>query len=255
MTTATAHDEDWPVETTREIGRVVMAPSVPDGYGLFYTTLDFAGMLRGEDLDRLVRFIASRWGEKVGLTTCTQVHGTELAFAQNPPTPWRELGECDAIWTDRPGVALGIKIADCLPVTIIDAQNRVVANVHSGWRGAADGIVAQTVTELRRLSNFSPDRAVAWLGPAIRECCFEVGEEVVDAFAARWGEVGDCVVRNRGERPYFDLARLTRRVLAEQGIDRVIDAGLCTRCDGSIFHSYRRDRGRSGRILAIAIQA
>ncbi|MGH9458548.1 MAG: polyphenol oxidase family protein [Thermoanaerobaculia bacterium] len=251
MTTAT----EWRVEATPELGRVVVAPGVPEGYGLFYTTVDYGGRLRGEELDALVRFLEARWGEGIGLATCTQVHGTAIAFAQDPPTPWRELGECDALWSDRPRVALGIKVADCLPVTIVDPSSRVAANVHSGWRGAAADIVGRTIAELERLSNFSAAHAAAWLGPAIRACCFEVGEEVVDAFANRYRDVTECVDRSRGERPYFDVARLTRRLLAEHGVTRVLDSGLCTRCGEALFHSYRRDRAAGGRILAITVQA
>lgn len=250
-------DSDWPVETTEEIGRIVLPPDVPDGYGLLYTTVDFSGRLGSEDRDALTRMVRRKWGAEIGLATCTQVHGTDVVFALNPPRDWRELGECDALWTDRPHVALGIKVADCLPVTLIDPDHRVAANLHSGWRGAAAGITDRTVAELHRLSSFSADSARAWLGPSIRGCCFEVGEEVVDAFANRYGNVEDCVDRTRGERPHFDLVRMTRRVLAESGIgeERIVDSGLCTRCEPPTFHSYRRDRANTGRVLAIVVQA
>lgn len=250
-------DSGWISETTEEIGRIVLAPDVPDGYGLLYTTIDFSGRLRGEDLDALTRLLRRKWGSAIGLATCTQVHGTEIVFATNPPTDWRETGECDALWTDRPHVALGIKVADCLPVTLIDPEHGVVANLHSGWRGAAAGITDRTIAEIQRLSSFSVETARAWLGPSIRGCCFEVGEEVVDAFAQRYGNVDDCIDRTRGERPYLDLVRLTRRVLAGSGIaeERIADSGLCTRCEPASFHSYRRDRAASGRVLAIAVQA
>ncbi len=248
---------DWLIETTPEVGRVVVAPDVPDGYGLLYTTVDFSGRLAGEDLDALTELVERRWGRGIGLVTCRQVHGTDVVFAQNPPTPWREVGRCDAIWSDRPKVAIGIKVADCLPVTIADPAHGVIANVHSGWRGASEAIVPRTLAEMGRLSAFSTAGARAWLGPSIRSCCFEVGPEVVEAFESRYGDVTDCVVPGKAARPHFDLVRLTRRLLAGAGLSpgAVIDSGLCTRCEGSIFHSWRRDGTASGRVLAIAVQA
>lgn len=250
-------DSGWITETTEEIGRVVFAPGVPDGYGLLYTTIDFSGLLGDEDRDALTRLLRRKWGAEIGLATCTQVHGTDVVFATNPARDWREVGECDALWTDRPHVALGIKVADCLPVTLIDPEHRVAANLHCGWRGAAAGIADRTVAELQRLSSFSAGSARAWLGPSIRGCCFEVGDEVVESFTKRYGNVDDCVDRTRGERPYFDLVRMARRVLVEAGIEheRIADSGLCTRCEPAAFHSYRRDRAASGRVLAIVVQA
>jgi YfiH family protein len=247
----------WPIETTTEIGRILAAPDVPPGFGLVYSTLDFAGRLAGEDLDALTAFIDRRWGAGIGLVTCTQVHGTDVVFAQNPASSWRDVGTCDAIWSDRPRVAIGIKVADCLPVTIIDSEHGVMANVHSGWRGASSGIVTRTLEAMQRLSTFSAAAARVWLGPSIRACCFEVGADVVDAFRSRYGDVTDCLVPGGGARPHFDLVRHTTRILKEAGIprSRVIDSGVCTRCEGSIFHSWRRDRAAAGRVLAIAVQA
>ena len=247
----------WTTHHSDSLGRLVIAPEVPDGYGLFYTTLDFGGRLAGRDLEALQLFVAGRWGSEVVLATCTQVHGTAIARASAPLEKWSELGECDALWSDREDVAIGIKIADCLPVTIIDASHGVTVNLHSGWRGAAAGIVPRALEAVRSESSFSAAESRAWLGPSIRQCCFEVGEEVVGAFESRYGSVEEFVDRSRGEKPHLDLAGLTRRVLMAEGVpgSAIHDSGLCTRCEGSIFHSYRRDGGKSGRVLAIAVRA
>ncbi|HSN69040.1 MAG TPA: polyphenol oxidase family protein [Thermoanaerobaculia bacterium] len=247
----------WPTEITPELGRIVQAPDVPPGFGLFYTTVDFSGRLAGEDLDALTAHLERRWGAGIGLVTCTQVHGADAVFAQDPPDGWREVGRCDAIWSDRPNVAIGIKVADCLPVTIIDPAHGVLANIHSGWRGAAEAIVGSTLEAMKRLSRFSLETARVWLGPSIRSCCFEVGEEVVAAMSARYGDVTDCLAPGREDRPHFDLARLTGRILTGAGLPAgsLYDSGICTRCEGSIFHSWRRDRAAAGRVLAVAVQA
>src|SRR5262249_47968226 len=155
-------------------------------------------------------------------------------------------GECDALFTAERGVALGIKVADCLPVSLCDPVHRVIANIHSGWRGAVQNITAEMLDTLARDTAFDPAAAWAYLGPSIRVCCFEVGEEVAVRFDERW------IDRTRGAKPHVDLVRMTEELLRARGVARVIDTGFCTRCDPR-FHSYRRDK-KSGRNLAIAAQ-
>jgi YfiH family protein len=155
---------------------------------------------------------------------------------------------CDALYTPHRAIALGIKTADCLPVSLCDPAHRVIANIHSGWRGTAQDITAATLDTLARETAFEPRDAYAYLGPSIRVCCFEVGEEVAAQFDARW------IDRGRGAKPHVDLVAMTEAVLRERGVANVIDTGLCTRCGAQpLFHSYRRDK-RSGRNLAIVAQ-
>jgi len=234
----------WKIEQT-EIGRIVVPPSLPDGFGLFYTTVDFDGRLQGDAGARLIRIVRERFGLDATLTTCTQVHGKNVVHAQTAG----ECDSCDGLWSSDRGTALGIKVADCLPVTIADMSRGVIANVHSGWRGAVQKITAAAIDAIGGVSA----TAQAWLGPSIRVCCFEVGEEVVDQFRESYAEAETFVDRG-GAKPHIDLPRLTAALLVERGFAAVNihDSGLCTRCDGSIFHSYRRDGGRGGRNLAIA---
>jgi YfiH family protein len=237
----------WGIEQT-EIGRIVVPPSLPDGFGLFYTTVDFEGRLNPDAAATLMRIVRERFGIEAVLATCVQVHGRNVVRAHAEKN-WRECDSCDGLWSSDRGAALGIKIADCLPVTIADMSRGVIANVHSGWRGAVQKITAEAIDAI---GGVSPG-AQAWLGPSIRVCCFEVGEEVVDQFRASYAEAERFVNRG-GVKPHIDLPALTTALLTERGIaaENIHDSGLCTRCDGSIFHSYRRDAGRGGRNLAVA---
>ena len=235
------------------LGRIVVPDRVPAGFALFYTTSDFDGRLNGgheSSMTGIVAVIRERFGLDAMLATCSQVHGRRVERARREDG-WRECDGCDALWSNDPGVAIAIKGADCLPVTIIDDSSGVIANIHSGWRGAAQRITDETVAALRSSSSFSADRAFVFLGPSIRACCFEVGEEVVEQFAASYPGVEQYVERSR-TRPHLDIAGLTAGRLAALGFrpEHVLDSGLCTRCEGSIFHSYRRD-GPGGRNLAV----
>jgi YfiH family protein len=240
----------WANEQTG-FGRIVVPPSLPDGLALFYTTTDSEGRLDQDAAARLMDIVRDRFGVGATLTTCTQVHGKRAVRAVNDER-WRECDSCDALWSSTPGTALGIKVADCLPVTIADMDHGVIANIHSGWRGAVQRITAETLDILSRETPFEPAAAQAWLGPSIRVCCFEVGEEVVDDLWASYGDTEAFVDRSMA-KPHIDLAALTTALLIERGFapDAIHDSGLCTRCEGSIFHSYRRDAKRGGRNLAI----
>ena len=240
----------WAIEQTG-IGRIVIPPSLPEGLALFYTTIDFDGRLTDGVAGQLMRIVRDRFGIDATLATCTQVHGKSVVHAPADKR-WRECDSCDALWSSAAGTALGIKVADCLPVSIADMEHGVIANIHSGWRGAVQRITAETLDVLERETPFDAAAAQAWLGPSIRACCFEVGEEVVDELRTSHDDVEAFVDRSR-TKPHVDLPGLTAALLVERGFapGSVHDSGLCTRCDGSIFHSYRRDARRGGRNLAI----
>jgi len=205
------------------IGRIVVPPGVPDGFRLFYTTIDYDGGIVPELID-------------APIAECRQVHGAAVRCAARAS----DAPQCDALWTAEKHLALAIKVADCLPVSLIDAAHGVIANIHSGWRGTVQGIAGATLDA----APLDPAATTAWLGPTIRVCCFEVGEEVALQFDERF------VDRSRGAKPHVDIALAVADLLHRRGVANVIDTGLCTRCQGSMFHSYRRDK-RSGRNLAI----
>lgn len=235
---------NWTIEHT-DIGRIVVPPRVPDGFAVFCTTRDYPGKILPHELTALIR---ERFNLEVTLATCLQTHSATVQRVRREDE-WRECDACDALFTDETGVALVVKIADCLPVTILDPEHAVLANVHSGWRGAAQNITGATLDALARDTTFDADAALAFLGPSIRSCCFEVGDEVAGQFPERF-------VDRSGEKAHVDLPAFTADLLLARGFSpkRVFDSGLCTRCEGSIFHSYRRDRDGRGRNLTVVAQ-
>jgi YfiH family protein len=241
----------WLLEDSA-VGSVAIPPHLPPGYAVFCTTSAFRGT--APFADDLVRVVRERFSLDTTLTTCSQVHGATVTKATGGPA-WRECDSCDALWSDRKQTALGIKVADCLPVTMIDPVHSVIANVHSGWRGAVQRVTAATVETLERETAFVASSALAYLGPSIRTCCFEVGEEVVTEFASVYDDVERHVDRSY-TKPHIDLVGLTAELLRHRGFadDRIFDSGLCTRCEGSVFHSYRRDRKGGGRNLQVVAQ-
>jgi hypothetical protein len=246
--------QGWTIEQSA-VGRIAVPSSLPSGLALFTTTIDFPGRLDDERAAQLLAALRDWFGVDASLATGLQVHGAQLArIGSQLPGGWREEDSCDALATRERRLALGVKVADCLPVTLFDGHAGVVAGIHSGWRGAAAAIVPSTIERLALDDAFEPTRAVAFLGPSIRVCCFEVGEEVVEALGAAFGDVERHVDRARGPKPHFDLPGLTRQLLLGTGFGAgaIDDSELCTRCEGSIFHSFRRDGAAAGRNLSIA---
>lgn len=237
----------WHIEQS-SLGRIAVPPDVPRGFAVFCTTADFEGRLTEPIAKRITTVVHERAGIETTLTTCTQVHSATVRRAQRE-MQWRECDSCDALWSEEKHVALGIKIADCLPVSILDSGRGVIANVHSGWRGAVQGITAETVDAIARATDFDAHDAYAYLGPSIRVCCFEVGEEVAGQFDSRY-------LDRRKAKPHVDLAAYTRDILQARGFraNHISDSELCTRCEGSIFHSFRRDGKGGGRNLSIVAQ-
>jgi polyphenol oxidase len=238
------------------IGRLLSVRGTPSGTDLFYTTADFAGRIEGGAIEQLRDLIRSRLGSEASLSTCAQVHGIAIRRFSTASSGWCESGECDALWSDVPRSALGIKVADCLPLTLMDTQTNVVVNIHAGWRGSVGNIVTQSIGAVRKESSFDPHRAVAFLGPSIRQCCFEVGEEVIDQFSRLVPAAESYAERGRGPRPWLDLPGISRRLLVESGVpaESVFDSGYCTRCS-PLFHSFRRSGPNAGRNLAIVSRA
>jgi len=177
-----------------------------------------------------------------------QVHGTRLIDHSEGPSesrgsfrtdidrkePRDRLPEADGHLVRGPGPAPMALAADCLPIALYGPGG--LAMVHAGWRGLAGGIVAAAAEAVEATS--------AAIGPGIGPCCYEVGQEVLDAF----GELGDGVADGR----MLDLPEVARRLLARAGVERVESAGLCTSCEAELFFSHRRDRGRTGRQAGIA---
>jgi YfiH family protein len=167
--------------------------------------------------------------------------------------------EADGAWTDVPGIACAIQVADCLPVLFAAPGGRAVAAAHAGWRGLAAGILEGTLEPLCRAAQCSADVVEAWLGPCIGACCFEVGADVLRAFGAdpAASEPEGFVFRPRTDGSPAWLADLralaTRRLLAI-GVRRIAASHDCTVCDRSRYFSFRRDRVCGRMVAAVWIR-
>lgn len=210
-------------------------------HGVTTRQLDLAaaGPQAGPNLERLRRALGLR-----RLVWARQVHGTEIvAIGGDETSP---VAPADGLATDRPGVGLLIKQADCQAVILAAPQKGVIANLHAGWRGNIAGMPAKGVGFLTRRYGVAPEELYAAVSPSLGACCGEFvnwREELPEWFQRF--KVGDN---------HFDLEAATRHQLEAAGMrpQRIFTSGRCTVCHQEFF-SYRRDKttGRFGTVVAL----
>jgi YfiH family protein len=208
----------------------------------------------GED-DSSVRENRHRFAKALGARPVwlNQVHGNAVidlaALPAHHPVP-----QADASISTVPRVACAVLVADCLPVLFCSLNGRAVAAAHAGWRGLAAGILANTVEALCLAAHCEPSELLAWLGPCIGPRQFEVGADVLGAFA---GDEAHFVPRSRADgsaRWLADLPALARERLLRCGVTRLSGGHWCTVEDHQRFYSFRRDRITGRQAAAITLR-
>jgi YfiH family protein len=199
------------------------------------------GLLTEDEPDCVIenrRRLCATTGADAGTTAMPwQQHGTQVVEAgpTGVLTPGATFPRCDGLWSSRPGQAIGVLTADCLPVVLCrTGGDPAVAVLHVGWRGLLSGIVGEGVRVL------AGGGLAAAIGPGIGPCCYKVGEEVAAPFRSSFGQDVVCAGR-------LDLWLSAERALRRAGCEDVWRTDLCTACDPDRFFSHRRDSGTTGR--------
>ena len=163
-----------------------------------------------------------------------------------------ELGPqtADAVVTNRKGIAIGVQVADCVPVLLYDIKHKVIGAVHAGWRGTAEGITGRTIAVFCDRFNASPENILVAIGPSIKGCCYEVGDEVMEAVAKASGTRDYAV--SRDNKNYMDLAAANRQQAMAAGVPygNIWMSEDCTHCRPDKYYSYRFSKGAAGRQYA-----
>lgn len=153
----------------------------------------------------------------------------------------------DALFTDRPGRVCSVLTADCLPVFICNREGTRVAVAHAGWRGLASGIIESTLAAL----SIPADETLVWLGPAISQKQFEVGQDVYDAFIQYDPSAIAAFIAHKSGKWMADLYLLAKQRLAAKGIEAIYGGDYCTYTQDDLFFSYRREKENPGRLASL----
>ena len=156
------------------------------------------------------------------LLTAQQIHGDKIAIVDKPVVGDKELGGCDGIVTNQKKIALGIHVADCCAIYVVDPKTPVLGLVHSGKKGTERAIVSKAIQEMREYFGSDPSELIVQLSPCIRLPHYEID------FAAK----------------IIEQCRAA-------GVKKIHDPGVCTACDIDRYYSYRAEKGKTGRMLAL----
>ena len=171
-----------------------------------------------------------------------QVHGVQVADAATA----KHHDEADAVYTDLADTVCAVMTADCLPLLFCNQQATKVAAAHAGWRGLVDGVIESTVETLQE----KPENIMVWLGPAIGAECFEVGQDVFDAFVSVDAKAKQAFVKTDATHFLADIYQLARLRLQKLGIEKIYGGGLCTYTDEQRFYSFRKNK-TTGRMASM----
>jgi YfiH family protein len=198
------------------------------------------------------------------VATVSQVHGADVVVLRRDSARVEGRPPADALVSDDPRVAVAVRAADCVPLLMADRTRGVVAASHAGWRGTAAGVARAALTALTREFGTRPSDVVVAIGPSIGPCCYEVGPDVVDAFAAagherylvdRWfapAAPSRAFSPTAGRGPLrLDVAGANRDQLVLAGVpeDQIHLSGLCTAMHLDVLTSYRAEKDKAGRIV------
>jgi len=208
---------------------------------------------RPENVRRNREIIAGSFGFPADrLVLAHQVHGDDFHILSSPASlPLNNMLEGDGFITDRPGMALCVKTADCVPVLLADGKKKVVAAVHAGWRGTALGIAGKAVRMFQEHFASEPEDLWVAIGPAIGPCCYEVDEKVYHEFQNRSEGRNPLKAAAKKDRWMLDLVLANRLQLEAEGVPpaQISAAGLCTSCRRDAFFSHRGEGETTGRQL------
>ena len=171
-----------------------------------------------------------------------QVHSAEVKFVYTPG----EIAATDALISNSNSIVLSIQVADCIPLFLADPLNGVIGLVHAGWRGVEKNIIPDTINKMVQ-KGASIEGMIAFIGPSIRQCCFEIGPEVSKKFPI------DCLINGNRDRSFLDLQRVAiNQLLGTQVLEKnILSSEECTKCNPDKYFSYRRSGSKAGRMIGV----
>ena len=172
----------------------------------------------------------------------------------------KELNEIDGMITNKQNITLLTTSADCTSLLLYDPVKKVIGNVHSGWKGTLNAIGKKAVEKMIQVYGSNPSDIICCICPCIKQCCFEVDEDVKELFEKEYKDLENLdkiiqkgIVAEGKQKYYIDTTEINKQLLKRVGLkeENIIDSEICTMCNSKYFHSYRVDKENSGRNAAI----
>jgi len=176
-----------------------------------------------------------------------QVHGNNIISADRPRKQGEDHIHADGIFTDKPGLTLLMRFADCVPILIFDPKRKVIGIIHAGWQGTLNKIGADAVNYAQDNFGCKSNDLIVGIGPSICPDCYQIGGNVAQMFVERFGENANKILINRSDGIFLDLWLANQITLIESGVKNIEQSHLCTAQNLGDFYSHRAEKGRTGR--------
>ncbi len=180
-----------------------------------------------------------------------QVHGNRIICTESPRSLNTEHEKADAIFTNKPGITLFMRFADCVPLFFFDPVKVVIGIAHAGRIGTLNRIAADCVKAMKDVYGCDASDILAGIGPSIGPDHYEVKEDVIQQAEICFEDLENMLEHRSDGKSYLDLWEANRRVLAESGVKNIELAGICTACHTDEWFSHRAEMGKTGRFGAL----
>lgn len=180
-----------------------------------------------------------------------QVHGNRAICTDAPRPLDQDHEKADAIFTNKPGITLFMRFADCVPLFFYDPVKKVIGIAHAGRIGTLNRIAADCIETLKQKYDSNPADILTGIGPSIGPDHYEVKEDVIEQAEICFEDLDGILYRNNEGKTYLDLWEANRRILAGSGVKNIEMAGICTACHTEDWFSHRAENGRTGRFGAL----
>ena len=180
-----------------------------------------------------------------------QVHSTEIIITDRPLGLNEVHVKADAIITNKPGVTLMMRFADCVPIFLFDPVRRVIGLAHAGWIGTINKITSKTIDKMHHQFGSKTDDILAAIGPSIGPDHYSVGDDIVRKATTSFSDKADSLFTQEDGKTYFNLWEANRVDLMQAGVIRIDVAGICTNCHLEDWYSHRGEHGKTGRFGVI----
>ena len=184
------------------------------------------------------------FSNQVHCDTILSVTDKDMGNGITKPQKWDGV---DGLITNQTGVPIIIFAADCVPVFFLDKKKKVIALVHSGWKGTVLKISAKCIDKMMAEYGSDPKDIMVAIGPSIGVCHFEVGDDVADIFRDTFGDS----VLEKQEKWHVNMQKAIEIQLKEKGIENIIKADICTYCQSDLLFSHRKTAGKRGVMAGI----
>ncbi len=176
-----------------------------------------------------------------------QVHSNEVILVDDPKPVGTAHIKADAMLTDKKGVTLFMRFADCVPILLFDKNKGVAGIVHAGWKGTVDRIVEVAIRKMGSYYGSKPSNILAGIGPSIGCHHYTVGEEVFDEARKKTPEIVNDSFEIANGKVNFDLWKANSQLLKINGVELIETAKICTACHLDEWFSHRGEQGKTGR--------